>query len=313
MNVISCFDGISCGRLALEYAGIQVSNYYAFEIDKYAIEISKKNFPDIVHLGDITSWKDNAGCIIPDLLIGGSPCQGFSRAGAGLNFEDVRSKLFFTFVEMLEHYRTINPNLKFMLENVHMKKEWADVISSCLGVEPVLIDSSLVSGQSRKRCYWTNIAEIEQPEQRGVVIQDILEHGWYSDRTKSYCIDANYYKGGNYKSYFGKGRRKIVFDYPIHVGVAEDVNGHDFLKRVYSTKGKSPTLTAVSGGNQERKIAVDKKHWRILTPIECERLQCLPDNYTQGISNTQRYRCIGNGFTIDVIAWIFSYLADNME
>lgn len=313
INVLSCFDGISAGLEALQNAGISVDNYYSFEIDKYAIQISQKNHPMIRYLGDITNWEFYSDIPKIDLLIGGSPCQGFSIAGNHLNFDDHRSKLFFTFVDILNHHRKLNPDMKFLLENVYMKAEWRDIISNALGVQPIMIDSALVSAQSRKRYYWTNIANIEQPEQRNIFLQDIIEGGWYSDREKAYCIDANYYKGGNYKSYFGKGRRQIVFDYPIQVGVAEDIKGHDFLKRVYSGKGKSPTLTAMTGGNQERKIAVDDKHWRMLTPVESERLQCFPDNYTKGVSNTQRYKMLGNSWTVDVITWIFSYLADNIE
>jgi len=315
INVISYFDGMSCGYEALKNSGIEVNKYYAFEIDKYAIQISKKNHPDIIHLGNIEDWKFFDGIETPDLILAGSPCQGFSNAGRGLNFDDPRSKLFFTFVEALNFWKNKNPDMKFLLENVQMKAEWRDVITDYLGVMPVMIDSALVSAQSRKRLYWTNIADIEQPEDRHVYLKDIIEDG-YVDRNKSYCIDANYFKGGNPKSYFDKGRRQLVFEFKhqsqkramVRIGTADDIKGHDCLKRIYSGEGKSPTLTAHAGGNQEPKIAVNEKFYRKLAPIECERLQCLPDNYTFGVSNTQRYKMIGNGFTVSVLAHIFSKL-----
>lgn len=302
INVISCFDGLSGGRLALERAGIPVEKYYAFEVDKYAIKISEKNFPDIVHLGDIESWKFFDQLPTPDLIIGGSPCQGFSVAGDGLNFSDPRSKLFFMFAELVDYWKGVNPDLKVMMENVKMKKDWADTITRCLGFPYVEINSSLVSAQNRKRYYWANW-EISQPKDRGIVLSDILEdngsgviqsHGKLVERNqKGMCLDANYWKGAD-----NHGQRTM-----IQIGTA-DVNGHDILKRVYSRYGKSPTLAAHSGGNTEPKIDVDGIHWRKLTPLECERLQTIPDNYTEGVSNTQRYKMIGNSWTIDVVAHI---------
>lgn len=193
MNVLSLFDGISCGRVALERSKIKVDKYYASEIDKYAIQISNKNFPDIIQLGDINKWESwNLSNI--DLIIGGSPCQGFSNAGLGLNFDDPRSKLFFTFIDILKYYK---PKY-FLLENVKMKQEWQDIISRFIETDPIEIDSALVSGQSRKRLYWTNIPNIVQPEDKGILLKDIIESGTV-DREKSYCIDANYYKGGSLK------------------------------------------------------------------------------------------------------------------
>ena len=182
-----------------------------------------------------------------------------------------------------------------------MKEESMRVISKCLGVEPIFINSMLVSAQFRQRYYWCNW-DVEQPEDKRILLQDILEDG-YTDRDKSYCIDANYFKGGNLKSYFEKSRRQLVYDRCVQIGEA-DINGHDFLKRVYWKGAKCPTLTAVCGGNQERKVALNDLEWRKLTPIECERLQTLPDNYSAGVSNTQRYKMLGNGWTIDVISHI---------
>lgn len=299
MNVLSLFDGMSCGRIALERAVIPVTNYFASEIDKYAIQISKKNYPDIKHLGDVTQVKVDYHV---DLLIGGSPCQGFSFAGKQLNFEDPRSALFFEYVRILGECRKINPDIKFLLENVNMKKEYQDIISELLGVQPIRINSSLVSAQMRDRLYWTNIRGVEQPIDEEIYLNDILEDA-HSERLKSFCIDANYWKGASVEQYKLKSRRQLVM-----VGHAENINGHDIIKRVYSPEGKSPTLTAVCGGNQEPKVDIGNYKWRKLHPIECERLQTVPDNYTEGVSNTQRYRMLGNGWTVDVIAHILSYL-----
>jgi len=206
------FDGISCGRLALERAGIKVEKYYASEIDTYALKISKKNYPDNIQLGDITKWKDwNIDFSEIDLVMGGSPCQGFSFAGKQLNFLDPRSKLFFVFVDILSHIKAKNPNVKFLLENVKMKKEFQKVISERLGVEPVEINSSLVSAQNRRRLYWTNW-DFCQPEDRGILLKDIVHENASVDRDKSFCIDANYHKGGTLKNYFDKSRRQLVFE-----------------------------------------------------------------------------------------------------
>jgi len=321
INVLSLFDGMSCGQVALEKAGFKVKNYYASEIDKYAIKVCKDNYPKTIHLGDVTKINyTNLGLEIDnshssmrvieskiDLLIGGSPCQGFSFAGAQLNFKDPRSILFFEFVRILKEIRVNNPNVLFLLENVMMKKQYQDVISEHLSVEPISINSSLVSGQNRKRLYWTNIQGVDQPADKGIFIEDILldsslipvikNHGELIYKPyKSQCLDANYFKGAD-----NHGQRTGC----LQVGVAE-INGHDVLKRVYSTQYKSPTLTAVCGGNQERKIAVDSVRWRKLLPIECERLQTVPDNYTKCVSSSQRYKMLGNGWTVDVIAHIFS-------
>jgi len=367
INVLSLFDGISAGQLALQRAGIEVDNYYSSEIDKYAIKITQKNFPDTIQLGDINDWK-NWNLPKIDLLIGGSPCQGFSVAGAGLNFDDPRSKLFFVFADILKYY---DPEY-FLLENVKMKKEWQDIISREINTKPIEINSALVSAQSRKRLYWTNIKNITQPEDKGIFLKDIIESGDV-DREKSYCIDANYYKGGSLKNYLEKSRRQIdnlpsenmhqsekrlmvkdLLDFKgfktdnshdriiknikgidekancltssnsgnpagcgctniistsdcIQVGEA-DLKGFDIIKRVYSPDGKSPSLTTMQGGHREPKISEDNITWRKLTPLECERLQTFPDGYTEGISNTQRYKSLGNSWTVDVISHIFGFL-----
>ena len=360
-NVLSLFSGCSMDRVALDRAGINVRWHMASEIDKYAIQVAKRNHPDIHHIGDVTRcehlWTEYNYPKV-DIMIGGSPCQGFSFAGKQLNFDDPRSKLFFEFVKLKN---LLKPKY-FLLENVRMKKEHQDVISEHLGVEPIAINSRLVSAQNRYRLYWTNIPNVTQPEDKGILLQDILEDG-IVDRDKSHCLDANYFKGGNLKSYFEKHRRQLVFstDGLCHVGDA-DLKGHDSIKRVYHPQGKAPTLTTMGGGHREPKVlcgawrgrytidgvrqdhkqkvagltkqrlevrtdgktnslttvqkdnvAVDIKdlHWRKLTPLECERLQTLPDWYTnQGVSNTQRYKMLGNGFTVDVIAHILKGIKD---
>jgi len=559
MNVLSLFDGMSCGRIALERLGIQVDNYYASEIDKYAIQVSQANYPDIIQVGDVTELDTS---ILPkiDLIMGGSPCQGFSFAGKQLAFDDPRSALFFEFVRCVKE---LQPKY-FLLENVRMKKEYLDVISEYMGVEPIMINSALVSAQNRVRYYWTNIPGIEQPEQRGIVLRDILEtqtdekpvkdternqRHYRNDDEKSLCMTATMYKGagnngmtlvqqkpvkvgmnveqvkvrkhevdiislqyllremkkessktnkqiaeetntaitkvehwfrtdssfaipsddvwlklkevlgvktdlfdkqimefeyrdGIYESkqrvYSENGKSPTLtagnkdqyietHDKPKQVGTAADIKGHDQIKRVYSEDGKSPTLTTCGGGHREPKVVAgawrgryykdgvrqdqfgsvagktkqmlelrkdektntvttvqkdnvvvetitvdkDKKqltikeatkkgyttiedgdcfdmtfpnsktrrgrnmkdksncltaanydymryehsdedkevYWRKLTPIECERLQTVPDNYTNHVSNTQRYKMLGNGWTIEVI----THILKNME
>ena len=473
LNVLSLFDGMSGTQMALKNLGIKVDTYYASEIDKPAIQITRKNFPDTIHLGDVRDVKGEDFIKDIDLVVAGSPCQGFSFAGKQLAFDDPRSALFFEFIRIL---REVKPKY-FLLENVRMKKEFQDVISEQISsvypeytsgglfsIEPILINSALVSAQNRQRLYWTNIPNIEQPEDLGIVLRDVLEDSFVADRDKSYCIDANYYKGGNPKNYFEKSRRQLVFDKefdkmttkdgksyaltatyqgavawnsiekkqrtmiptyntpkqfvseeaiekyvqdknaevndtynkrtikgdksttirpnnntaniwvnekairenkptyntPKQVGTAADLKGYDSIKRVYSEDGKSPTLTTMGGGHREPKVAVkggairarskdskgkhvgwketkpkqvleirkdDKSNsltsatkdsvavkeeeltWRKLTPLECERLQTFPDNYTEGVSNTQRYKMLGNGFTVRVI----EHILKNME
>jgi len=316
MNILSLFDGMSCGRIAAERAGLQVNKYYASEVDKYAIKVSQANWTDSIQLGDVTKWRDwDIDWKSIDLLIGGSPCQGFSFAGKQLAFNDPRSKLFFVYVDILNHIRKHNPSVKFMLENVKMKKEHLDVISEQLGVEPVFINSALVSAQNRQRYYWANW-EFGQPEDRGIVLADVLEDGEV-DRDKSYCIDACYYKGGNPEQYFKKSRRKLVFNPAAIVGRKLDENGkrNDSLdqkpvqclevqshskSRCLSTVAKDTVVSPLEPGRY-----VGGKDYRKLTPVECERLQTVPDNYTAHVSNTQRYKMLGNGWTVDVIAHIF--------
>ena len=384
---------MSCGQLALQRLDIKVDAYYASEIDKYAMQVTQANFPNTIHIGDVCDIKAEDYQDI-DLILAGSPCQGFSFAGKQLAFDDPRSALFFEFIRLL---KAIKPKY-FLLENVRMKQQYIDVItqqvSECYPehqgndlfdskIEPILINSALLSAQSRQRLYWTNIPNVKQPEDLGIVLRDILEdevnsefyHGkksiaymergndkWQqagkrradryeqnADKEKSFTITENWHKGVPY-NYFKETK-------PKQIGIASDINGHDILKRVYSPEGKSPTLNTMGGGNREPKIVSggafrgraydqdgkrkdrngksvanqtkqmlelrkDNKSnaittvgkdsvvvneeltWRKLTPLECERLQTVPDNYTASVSNTQRYKMLGNGWTVEVIAHI---------
>ena len=377
MKVLSLFDGMSCGQIALNKLGVSVDTYYASEIDKYAIEITQKNYPGTVQVGDITKLKAEDFKDV-DLILAGSPCQGFSFAGKQLAFDDPRSALFFEFIRLL---KAIKPKY-FLLENVRMKKEFIDVISEqvskcypeiLFGIEPTLINSSLLSAQSRQRLYWTNIQGVTQPKDKNIVLKDILETDGETDLVinngseakkqnieKGTTLLARDYKGWNTYGMTG------VREKPQQVGTAVDINGHDILKRVYSPEGKAPTLNTMGGGNREPKVVVqsyrevrtkeakqlrkkirketgkdftpfrakelveredgkvgtitpalnndhkisltrDKNqevYWRRLTPLECERLQTVPDNYTEGVSKTQRLKMLGNGWTVDVIAHI---------
>jgi len=291
MNVLSLFDGMSCGRIALERLGVKVDNYYASEIDKYAIKVSQANYPDIIQVGDICNLKPEDFKDIY-LILAGSPCQGFSFAGKQLAFDDPRSALFFEFIRLL---KAIKPKY-FLLENVRMKKEFLDVISKYMGVTPIFINSALVSAQSRQRYYWTNIPSIQQPADRGIVLRDILETEpdnytlmsdkfvnrqmknkkdkclIYESKPKASNLSAmEYVKNGRQGNYLACDDNGKPTNKPIQIGVATDINGHS---------------------------------WRKLTPLECERLQTVPDNYTNHVSNSQRYKMLGNGWTVDVIAHI---------
>lgn len=332
MNVLSLFDGMSCGQIALERAGFFVEKYFASEIDKWAVQITQKNYPDTVQLGDVRNWQD---WHLPgiDLLLGGSPCQGFSLTGKRLNWDDPRSQLFFHYVDCLRWYKPT----WFIYENVaRMNKSVQDAISQELGVEPIKINSALVSAQNRERLYWTNIPNVTQPEDRWIILQDILESG-HADRFKSYTVDANYFEKGSRQLVFSYGKQKgftrkldkahplQASDYKsgnklnrnqdqnavvglVRVGSDTSISGHDYNQRIYADWGKSPTLNTGSGGNLEPKVAIDEFYYRKLTPLECERLQTVPDGYTEGVSNTQRYRMLGNGWTVDVVVHILKSL-----
>jgi site-specific DNA-cytosine methylase len=299
VKILSLFDGISCGRVALQRAGIPVTQYIASEIDKYAINLSRANHPDIIQGGNVCVIRKMAeagffGHI--DLVIAGSPCQGFSFAGKQLAFNDPRSSLFFEFVAILTALRRNNPNIKFLLENVKMKKEHLDVITTFLGVQPILINSALVSAQSRQRYYWCNWP-VTQPADCQILLKNIIEHG-FVDRDKSYCIDANYFKGGNLEQYFNKSRRQLVFNY------SSSGRGNGVVENRHYEADKALTLTSQGYSRRGFTGVIENAQIRKLTPIECERLQTLPDGYTAHVSNSQRYKMLGNGWTVDVIAHI---------
>ena len=290
-NILSLFDGISCGQIALERAGIKYDNYFASEIDKYAIKVTQANYPKTIQIGDVCNIKASDLPEI-DLLIGGSPCQGFSNSGKGLNFDDSRSKLFFEYVRLLKE---CNPKY-FLLENVRMKKEWSDIISSYLEYKPIKINSALVSAQNRIRLYWTNITGVKQPDNKHIFLKDILETiqfgDWCKIKDKSGIIEIK-----KIPRYFNKYIFKVCNVNPSGRGM----NGW-----VYHTNFKCCALSTNKG--EGSKISNDGISYRKLTPIECERLQTVPDNYTNHVSNAQRYKLIGNGWTVDVIAHIFKNL-----
>lgn len=307
MRVLSLFDGISIGLLALKQAGIPVSEYHACEIDKHAIKISQKNFPEIVQLGDVTKLDIQEGQY--DLLLAGFPCQAWSSAGKQLGLADPRGQLALT---MFDIFKKLNPKY-FMFENVaSMSKGNKAFLDKLVGVEGVTIDSGLVSAQNRRRIYWSNF-QINQPEDRGIMLQDILEDG-FVDRDKSYCIDANYFKGGNLKSYFEKRRRQLVFRDAIAWSSSGRGNGK--IEDRFRVNDKANTLMASGtgcGGAKTLNIVYSNEGIRILTPIECERLMGLPDGFTEGISNTQRYKCLGNGWECNTVTSIFKDLKDHID
>lgn len=297
-----------------------MDTYYASEIDENAIKISEKNWPDIIRLGDVTKLDVDTLPRI-DLIIGGSPCQGFSRNGNCLNFEDPRSKLFFCFAEVLEKIRAKNPGVKFLLENVIMKKEWRDVISNTLGVQPVEINSGLVSAQNRPRQYWTNIEGVESPKDRGVKLLDILE---------DIPLETTERNGVKFATNTGKGiyepQMELVrmVDGEVRIRqatkqgyiIAEPGDGVNIqfptskTKRGRVIKGKSSTLdtgceVCVYTGEVIRQFTV----------TELERLQTLPDGYTkaEGVTEAARRKAIGNGWTTEVIAHIFRYLHNTIK
>lgn len=376
MRVLSLFDGISCGRVALERAGIPVEKYYASEIDKYAIQIAQKNYPDTIQIGDCTQidFAKFRGEI--DLVIGGSPCQGFSFAGKMLNFDDPRSKLFFEFVRAI---REIQPKY-FLLENVKMKQEFQDVISEHLGVQPIEINSALVSAQNRRRLYWTNIPISSLPEDKGILLKDIVHEKadmdyaigeswakWFAENGEFQCLKkysaidpekaitmtARQYASWNRNFILETLNKYIVpFDKTLQILEKEVEKGKvgyfrkdSQANRVYFIHDKAVCLCGDAGGgaakmgqylfgcltpdrvekrqngqrfNDGKKfytLTAQDKHGvliegyiRKLTPIECERLQTLPDNYTAGVSDTQRYKMLGNGWTADVIAHLLKGL-----
>lgn len=284
IKVLSLFDGISCGMVALERACIPVEKYIAYEIEPNAIKISNKNYPSIEHKGDVIT-ADFSQYADFDLLIGGSPCQSLSIVQSKTRQNlDGKSKLFFEFVRALKE---VKPKY-FLFENVaSMKDECKQVISECLGCEPIFIDSADFSAQSRPRYYWTNIPVDMSYDKSTKVLADIMED------------NVN---------------EKFFYNYPLtnidmskQVCAIMDFKNHDIHKRIFNPMFKCHTLTTCGGGNTQKKV-MDNGRARKLTPLEYERLQTLPDGYTDCVSNTARYTAIGNGWTVDVIAHILKGL-----
>lgn len=334
-SVLSLFDGISCGQIALNRVGIEYDNYFASEIDREAIKVTMKNYPNTIQLGDVREIKaENLPKI--DLLIGGSPCQGFSFAGKQLNFDDPRSKLFFEYVRLKNE---LNPKY-FLLENVKMKKEYQDIISSYLGVQPIMINSNLVSAQNRVRYYWTNIPVKGLPNDKSILLKDITEDGLqslglaqigrYDENGK---VIQKYELNGTEKS---NAMTTVSKDTLLFIPVDKHSSSSGLVclggvmkpthklwldngkllqrnfsqgNRVYSSNGKSATLNANSGGIGGKTGLYEIEGMiRKLTRLECERLQTVPDGYTNSISDTQAIKALGNGWTVDVIAHIFGSL-----
>jgi len=355
IKVLSLFDGMSCGRIALDQLTIPVDTYYASEIDKYAMKVSKANYPDIIQLGDVLSWREwDIEWASIDLVTGGFPCQAWSLAGKQLGDKDERGKMFWVMLDIMKKVLKANPKAYYLMENVRMKKEFEDYITTHTqnalpNVNKYMINSALVSAQNRVRFYWTNIDNVLQPSQRNIFLKDILEDGYIPDRDKSYCIDANYYKGASVETYKKKSRRQLVFKEvqsyrEVRTEEAKRLRkemkqktGKDYTpfrakKLVPRDDGKVGTLTTSLTNDHKISIeynsiirdksktvrssgrgsydkhewdSVDKLHWRKLTPTECERLQTVPENYTNYVSNTQRYKMLGNGWTVEIIKHIF--------
>jgi DNA (cytosine-5)-methyltransferase 3A len=280
MNVLSLFDGMSCGQIALNRAGIKYDKYFASEIDTHAMKVTLDNYPDTIQLGSVL---DLNGSELPkiDLLIGGSPCQSFSRAGNGTGF-DGKSGLFWEYVRIKNE---INPKY-FLLENVKMKNEWEDIITKELGVEPIMINSNLVSAQNRERLYWTNIPVINLPEDRGILIKDIVD------------LNSNDFE------YIDDDKTKIRVFKKNYLQYDINGTGHGSQdQRAYYLNGKHGCLD--TGASGKAKILENDGRVRKITRNEGERLQCVPIDYTISVSRSQALKMLGNGWTVDVIAHIF--------
>jgi len=313
MKVLSLFDGMSCGHIALERADISVEKYYASEIDKYAIQVTQANYPDTIQLGSVIDLTDEQLAAMDiDILIGGSPCQGFSLAGKmkgsstkcgrdvtsledyltlkrmGFEFEG-QSYLFWEFVRV---WKIVKPKY-FFLENVRVTKKWLPMFNEAMGVEPIMINSALVSAQNRVRFYWTNIPNVTQPEDRGILLRDVLEKGVF-DNGKAPTLTT--IQGGHRQP-------KALITVDEQGNKIPNTPSIGQAKRIYSPDGISPSLN--TGWKPQ---VFENPTYRKLTPTECERLQTVPDNYTDGVSNSQRYKMLGNGWTVDVIAHIFKGL-----
>lgn len=297
MNVLSLFDGMSCGRIAMDRAGLKVDKYYASEIDKYATKVSDANYPDIIRLGDITKWKNwDIDWASIDLVTGGFPCQAWSMAGKQLGDKDERGMLFWTMLDVMKKVREHNPSAHFLIENVKMKKEFEEYIThhteQTLGeVYKILINSALVSAQNRNRYYWTSFP-VTQPEDRGIVLNDIIK----AEAEERFFVSPKQLDRLDLSSVTNGGAR-VCFQSPgQNVEKSECLQSRDY-------KGIS--------GRQYFTVVMVNGALRKLIPIEYERLQTVPDNYTAHVSNTQRYKMLGNGWTVDVIAHLLKCMLNS--
>ena len=355
LNVLSLFDGMSCGQIALNKNGFEIKEYYASEIDNHAINVTQNNYPKTIQLGSVTELKtDNLPKI--DLLIGGSPCQSFSNAGLRNGF-DGESKLFYEYVRVLKETKPTY----FLLENVKMKKEWQDIITKELGVEPIEICSSLFSAQQRKRLYWTNInVDLSKLPKSNSVIADVLDLPIKNKRENKILMSKSDFKVKVRKNYIDKKelalflrsyKTKTINEISVFCNAPKTMvehwfridnsfsipdaeywfklkeclkiedckydkavtefelknNSFDMAKRIYHIDGKHPTLTTLTGGGQ-RKTITDGNEMFYLSPEHCEKLQTVPLGYTKTASERQRFRMLGNGWTVDVIAFILSFI-----
>ncbi|HHR5813896.1 TPA: DNA (cytosine-5-)-methyltransferase [Providencia alcalifaciens] len=351
MIYLSLFNGISAGRLALSRAGIEFDKYYIAEIDKFANKVSEFHYPDNIQLGDVNNWRKwDIDWSSVGLVTAGFPCQSWSLAGKQKGDKDERGKLFWVTLDIMSHVLDKSPRAKFMLENVKMKKEFEEYITlhteNALGkVFKTLINSALVSAQNRNRYYWTNF-HVSQPSDKGLLLKDVIEDDYISDRDKSYCIDANYSKGANPIQYFNKSRRQLVFGGAVRGryivdGIRQDhkmkTAGMTTQRLEVREDGKTNTLTTVQkdnvvviyqrprGKNKGAEFTEksptstacsweenNKLSYRKLTPTECARLQTFPDGWCENIvSNSQSYKAYGNAWTVDVIKHIFECMENH--
>lgn len=297
-NVLSLFDGISCGRLALDRAKIEYDDYYTSEIDKDAIDLVAKRFPSSIQLGDVQGWREwNLKDV--DLILAGSPCQGFSVNGGQDNFNHPQSKLFFTFIDILNEYK---PKY-FLLENVKMRKEWIDKISNYVKVTPVEINSSLVSAQSRSRLYWMNWS-VSTPKNKNIYLKDVLEtnKNWKAASICGRRIDP-----------LTKKRNDADSSLPYVQCV--EVRGRGDKSGCLTTADKDSVVTRFEQGRHIGAYDLLEKNvdWRLLSMLEIERLQTLPENYTEGFSDSARRKMIGNGWTVDVIVHLLEEIINKQS